>query len=350
MAKPAPVRTDIAVLTLIGMIGVGLGIAPDHISDQVRGGFRDALRPGHRASQAVSRWTQTVWNRFRSPTAQEELSDVREELRNWQRQCLSLQVRQADLVQQAIDARRGTTSPFEAERGQPLLVPQLLQAEVLGSERDLLQSRFGRLLDQGQENRIAVDDLVLADDALHLDQGEQAGVQPDMPVLSGRRVAGRIKQVARWTSTLQLVTDPGFRGSAELIRESPQGPLYGAQGVVAGNGDGACRLEHIAATEPVSVGDFVYTIRRQHSLPEPACYGRVMAAELAEGAAHWSIAVQPLLGDEPLASVQVLRELPNPERFPPSPESKSPALQASGAADALPLWSARDGSSRNPRF
>ncbi len=338
------------MLTLIGMIGVGLGIAPAHISEQVRGGFRDALRPGHRASLAFSRWTQSAWHRFRSPTAQEELAGVREELRNWQRQCLSLQVRQADLVQQAIDARRGATSPFEAERGQPLLVPQLLQAEVLGSERELLQARFGRLLDQGQENSIAVDDLVLADDALHLDQGEQAGVQPDMPVLAGRRVVGRIKQVAHWTSTLQLVTDPEYRGSAELIRESPQGPVYGAQGVIAGNGDGACRLEHIAATEPVSVGDFVYTIRRQHSLPEPVCYGRVMAAELAEGAAHWSITVQPLAGDEPLASVQVLRELPNLERFPSSEDAGLPALQARGAAGAQPLWTARDGSRTPPRF
>jgi cell shape-determining protein MreC len=350
MVKPASFRTDISVLTLIGMIGVGLGVAPAHISDQVRGGVRDALRPGHRASLAVSRWTHSVWHRFRAPTAQEELARVRDELRAWQRRCLSLEVQQADLVQQATDARRGASALFEAEGGQPLFLPQLLQAEVLGSERDLLRARLGRLLDQGTDEKIMIDDLVLTDDAPHLDQGEQAGVRSDMPVLAGRRVVGRIKQVARWTSTLQLVTDREFRGPAQLIRESPQGPVYGAQGVVAGNGDATCRLEHIAATEPVSVGDFVYTIRRQYALPEPVCYGRVVAAELSDVAAHWSITVEPMLGEDPLASVQILRELPNPERFSPSEEPETPGLQARRAAEIQPLWTARDDSSTRPGF
>jgi cell shape-determining protein MreC len=341
MEKRAGYRTDVAVLVLIGMIGAGLGLAPSPLTQQVRGGIRDGLRPGHRAALALSQWSRSAWDRFRSPTAAEELARVRDELDHWQRQYLSLEARQAELVQQAIDSRQGTAALFEGEAGRPLLVPQLLQAEVLGNERDLLRVRLGWLLDRGTGNRIALEDLVLADDAPHLDQGGEAGVQPDMSVLSGRRVVGRIKQVGRWTSTLQPVTDREFRGPAQLIRESPQGPIYGAQGVIAGNGDGTCRLEHVAATEPVSVGDFVYTVRRQYSLPEPVCYGRVIAAEVGDGAGHWSITVEPIGGREPLETVLVLRELPNPERFTPSDDTESPRLQANGDTQTHPLWMAR---------
>ena len=350
MEKRAGFGTDVAVLVLIGMIGAGLGLAPSHLTDQMRGGFRDGLRPGHRAALAVSQWTESTWDRFRSPTATEELDRVRKELDHWQRQCLSLETRQAELVRQAVDAQAGTTTQFAGEHGRPLLVPQLLQAEVLGMERDLLRARLGRLLDQGTDQKIAIDDFVLADDAPHLDQGNESGVQPDMPVLAGRRVVGRIKQVGRWTSTLQLVTDPEFRGPAQLIRESPQGPLLGAQGVVAGNGDGTCRLEHVAPTEPVSVGDFVYTVRRQYSLPEPVCYGRVIAAEVSDGAGHWSITVEPIGGREPLETVLVLRELPNPERFSPSADPESPGLQADRSAGSQPLWTARDETSAPQQF
>lgn len=344
MEKRAGHRTDVAVVTLIGMIGAGLGLAPSQLTEEVRVVIRDGLRPGHRAALAVSQRTQQTWDRLRSPTAAEELARVRGELSRWQRQSLSLEARQAELVQQAIDARNGSATLFEGEPGRPLLVPQLLQAKVLGTERDLLRARLGRLLDQGTDHKIAIDDLVLADDAPHLDQGDAAGVQSDMPVFAGRYVVGRIKQVGRWTSTLQLVTDAEFRGPAQLIRESSQGPLLGAQGVVAGNGDGTCRLEHVAATEPVSIGDFVYTVRRQHSLPEPVCYGRVVAAEVSETAGHWSITVEPTGDAEPLDSVLVLRELPNPERFSPTEDVETPRLQANGSVGADAMFMTRRGS------
>lgn len=345
MDKRAGIRTDVAVLALIGMIGGGLGLAPSQLTEQVRAGIRDGLRPGHRVALAVSQWTQGAWDRFRSPTAAEELARVRDERDRWQRQSLSLEARQAELVQQVIDARKGTSMLFEGEPGKPLLVPQLLQAKVLGTERDLLRARLGRLLDQGTDQKIAIDDLVLAEDAPHLDQGDDAGVQPDMPVLAGRRVVGRIKHVGRWTSTLQPVTDREFRGPAQLIRESPQGPVIGAQGVVAGNGDETCRLEHVAATEPVSVGDFVYTIRKQYSLPEPVCYGRVIAAEVGDSAGHWSITVEPAGGGESLTSVLVLRELPNPERITPSEDAELPRLQAQRSDPGGPIRTAHRGTS-----
>jgi rod shape-determining protein MreC len=350
MEKRSAFRTDVAALTLIGMIGAGLALAPSHLTVQLRGGIRDGLLPGHRAVLALSQWSRSAWDRFRSPTATEELARVRSELDQWQQQCLSLEARQAELMQQAIDARQGTANLFEGEPGRPLLVPQLLQAEVLGTERDMLRARLNRLLDRGTDQQIAIDDLVLADDAPHLDQGDEAGVQPDMPVLDGRCVVGRIQQVGRWTSTLQPVTDPEFRGPAQLIRESPQGPVYGTQGVIAGNGNGTCRLEHVAATEPVSVGDFVYTVRRRHSLPEPVCYGRVIAAEISDGAGHWSITVQPGGGREPLETVLVLRELPNPERFSPTEDSEAPRLQARRAAFARPLWAAGSDAATHSRF
>jgi cell shape-determining protein MreC len=125
---------------------------------------------------------------------------------------------------------------------------------------------------------------------------------------------GKIGQVGRWTSTVIPLTDPAFRGRAQLVRSSPRGLVLGAEGVVAGDEQGHCRLQLIPATEPVGVGDDVYTSIRESGLPIPMYYGRVVEAHLPEGATHWEIRVQPAETLHEARAVQVLRSILNTAR------------------------------------
>jgi hypothetical protein len=315
MIRTRPSRFSAWPLLLIGVIGPGLLALPQPQADAFRSFVRDGAAPGERALLVL----RDRWRSLRTDAGAADHmppnAHLTEELQFWRRRALQLQAQSARLQQQLSAARRGALPPFETSPVEPLVVPGLVEARVLGRERAALEQLAGRLVDCGGLQGVAVDDLVLDADQTHLDAGSASDLAPDMPVCSGRRVVGRIKHAGRWTSTVQWLTDPGFRGHARLIRGSAQGPVYGAEGVLTGNCEGACRLELIPATAPVSIGDYVYTVAPPVSSSEPFCYGRVAAAELAPGASHWTITVAPAIGDERFETLQVLRELPNPARW-----------------------------------
>jgi cell shape-determining protein MreC len=321
MIRSRPSRFSAWPLIVIGVIGAGLIALPEPHADVFRSLVRDGAAPGERALLVLrDRWQSLRDAGSAGDTARSV--HLAEELQLWRRRALQLQAQSARFQQQLAEARRGALPPFETSPVEPLVIPELVETRVLGRERAALELLAGRLVDCGGLQGVAIDDLVLDADQTHLDAGSASDVTPDLPVCSGRRVVGRIKHAGRWTSTVQWLTDPGFRGHARLIRGSAQGPVYGAEGVLTGAGDGACRLELIAATDPVSIGDYVYTVAPPASSSDPFCYGRVAAAELAPGASHWTITVAPAIGDEPFETLQVLRELPNPARWSPRDEAR----------------------------
>ncbi|MCA9080119.1 MAG: rod shape-determining protein MreC [Planctomycetaceae bacterium] len=124
-----------------------------------------------------------------------------------------------------------------------------------------------------------------------IDLGHAAGVAPDDLLLAGQSLWGRVIRPGRWTSTVQPVTSPEFRIAVRLVRSSPQGPVFGARGILVGTGTG-CRLEQLQATEPVSIGDHIYTDSAVTS-PQPLYCGMVQSAELQPSDQFWSIDVVP---------------------------------------------------------
>lgn len=312
MTRSRRTRSSLWLLVLIWLLGAGLWALPQPYADALRALVFDAASPGQHALLAA----RDRWESFHTrDDAEQQLVRLTADRDLWRRRSLHRQAQSAVLLQQVADARRGALSPFDSSSAPPLIVPQLVAARVLGNERSPLPQVVGRFLDRGRLDGVAFDDLVLDADRTHVDLGTTFDLAADMPVYAGRRVVGRIRQAGRWTSTLQLLTDREYRGFAQLVRESAQGPVFGAEGVLAGNGDGTCRLELIADTAPVSIGDYVYTVARQSLLPEPLCYGRIIEVTLAAGAPHWTITVAPAIADERFDTVQVLRALPNPTRW-----------------------------------
>lgn len=312
MDRSSEYRGGLAVVGMAWLIGGGLLAAPAEIVEAIRNPLRDGLRPGQEISANVeSALRQQIETARLGRT--NDIAALERDRDRWRDRFLALQEQQAELRAVHITRAPAELSPQAVLQAEPLIVADLLPAHVLGSERGLLRERVSRMLDRGGTDGVAVDDVVLAGDLPLLDQGADAGVTADMTVAGAGCVVGRIRQCGRWTSTVQPVTHPDFRLLVQLVRPAPGGPLIGAEGILAGNGDSTCRLESIAATEPVSVGDYVYAPRVDGS--PSLCIGQVIAAELSDGAEHWTVTVEPHAAIEDHDAVHVLRELPNGTRM-----------------------------------
>ena len=150
-------------------------------------------------------------------------------------------------------------------------MPDIVTARILGEETARLW-RGGLLADRGSRSELKESDLVLQDDAPLADIGKDHRLEQGFPVFAGRTVFGRLQNVGRWSCTIQRVTDADFRGHAQLVRKTGRGFVFGAGGVIVGDGKDRCKLTMIPATEPVSVGDRVYT-PSDAGFPYPMFYG-----------------------------------------------------------------------------
>ncbi len=316
------------------VIGFGLLLAPAALTDRIRAVVRDAAFPGLRVVDVAYQRTLTIPERFqRSQQDDDPNETVLAERDVWEHRFRQVQAVNAQLARQLELARSGHGSPFLAEPGTPLFVPELVAARVIGAEElDHATRRvsYRRLVDMGTGRDVIPSDFVVsqvpatAGDAPPLmaliDQGDDSGLHADEAVFAGRCVVGKVGQVGRWTSTVIPVTDVAFRGRGQLVRSAPQGLVLGPEGVISGNGERGCLLKHIPSTEPVAVGDEVYTSLRLTGLPVPMYYGKVVKATLPEGAPHWEIVVEPAETIEATRVVHVLRSVLNAARTGPDPD------------------------------
>jgi cell shape-determining protein MreC len=162
-----------------------------------------------------------------------------------------------------------------------------------------------QLLNSGHSHGLAESDVVLDEAAPRLDQGSEAGIESELDVLIGRCVVGRIASAGRWASAIEPITDPRYRGLAQIIRPSDQGSSFGAEGILVGQGTELLKLTDVPTTQSVRVGDEVYTSDRDRRFPIPLYYGRVVRVE--EAGRNWEIAVRPAVRVSDLKTVAVLK-------------------------------------------
>ncbi len=308
-----------------GLAAVGLLLASSTAADAVRSAVRDALRPGvgvlHDASSAWHAWQ--VRQRRLNELAR-RLDQLQAERDHWRQQAQALAAALLATRQQLQLARRTGRSPTPAADSEPLLVAELVRARVLGpADCQWLTRR--RLLDAGVLAGVEPRSLVLEPTAV-LDQGSVERLSPGLPVFAGRCVVGKVVQAGRFVSVVQPVTDPEFRAYAQLARPASAADapnrsaassllVFGARGLLRGNGDGTCRLLLIERTEPVRVGDLVLTADRDGLFPYPMLFGTVVQAQLRPGQPHWQIRVRPAVRLDELPVVEVLRKRLNPRRL-----------------------------------
>jgi cell shape-determining protein MreC len=275
--------------------------------------IRDALRPGQTAVSAAVRYCR-AWRAwpvgFAGTSGEPGISN--EEARSLRLQNRKLELHAARLRERVeqLTAQQGLVSLSASFP--PLVTARLVEARILGEETSSLW-RGRKLLSAGAVHEIAESALVLDDARPLVDLGSDARLAEGDAVYAGRTVIGKIAEVGRFTSTLRLVTDPAYRGRARLARRTSRGLAFGAEGTLIGDGTELCRLKHM--TDPVNVGDEVFTGGADGLVPYPMYYGKVVRAELEGGANEWSVWVRPASSDERLEAVLILRRAVNPERI-----------------------------------
>jgi len=298
-------------------IAAALFAAPDSAASLFRAPAADLLRPGLLAAQHVQQVLKS-WSTRREAAVQQNYQSRLEQLE------AQLAASQQALLRMETQTARGDTKtadlqPSEVYRPEGagperLIVPHIVRAAVLGKPLASLW-RSGRLIDEGAQSDLRESALVLKSELPVVDVGQHQGLETEQLLLVGRTVLGKIVQVGRWSSTFQLVDDPEYRGQGQLIRQTSQGAVLGAKGIIQGTGEGTCELTGIDATELVEVGDRVYTAERDGIVPTPFYYGQVREATLGPDDREWHILVDIAPRPDPLTVVEVLIPQLNPDRF-----------------------------------
>lgn len=310
MIKPSVTSPWLAAVILLA--GSVLLFVPSESTRGLRARMRDTLRPGQRAVrlavEATRSWT-LAWQS--SPREGRRIRQLEDDLKSarLENRRLALQIAGLNAGVQTLRAQQGIAPSTTTS---PLVTASLVEARVLGEETAALW-RGRKLLAAGTREGLAESSLVLDDTRTLVDVGDDTGLSPGDAVYAGRIVIGKIAEVGKYSSTLRLVTDPGYSGRARLARRTSRGLTFGAEGTLTGDGGSLCRLRHIS--DPVSVGDEVFTGGSDGLVPCPMYYGKVVRAELEAGSQEWLVWVQPAAATERLETVLVLRRAVNPDRI-----------------------------------
>lgn len=303
---------SIVWVVVLCLSGAGMTQLPEQAERRVRTAMHDLLVPGQvvaceladRAERGAS------WLLSCHSASAAEARVLRAQLAALQARHQALEMNY-ELLRARAGAADGAAETLRGEQSQTLLVPSLLEARILGVEAAEIW-RGRRFVAAGKAHNVVESAIVLDASGILVDQGAAQQLSAGDAVYAGQVVVGKIVDVGRYSSRLQLVTDPAYTGRARFARRTSRGFEFGAEGTLAGNGDGSCRLKHIA--EPVNVGDEVFTGGTDGILPWPMHYGRVASASLEPGATEWTIAVEPAARLDRLEAVHILRLAVNPLR------------------------------------
>lgn len=339
-------NTGIVRVLAACLLGAAMfAVLPASATTPVRDIVRLAISPGQRlvnsaVATAESRWREVIDQLLAEQQLQ--IARLRRELVT-----TSLKERQALLAveaasQELVNVSRHGNSPFDVQSAPSLIRPKAIRASVLGREI-LSKVKFRQILDKGNSDGVSSDDWVLNSHLPIVQAGSELSVAAGSPVFTGRCIVGRIVEAGRWTSSLQLLTEPGFRARAIIGRFPADAQAagqfsFGAEGLIEGRSElkpiGKCELAQIPAAEHVEVGLPVYSPPTS-SDDAPMLFGHVASAEIPRGELHWAITVQPAAKLETLRHVEIvvlelstdfgspsLSDPPRPTL--PSPEQKTP--------------------------
>lgn len=283
-------RPEVALLAAAGCCLV-LALLPGRWMAPVKSAAADCLQPAQVAIRAArsraAAWgaQAAAWGQNASQAAlrEAELARLRE-----QNQRLA-----AELAQLRLAAEISS----DTDRVPRLVRASTVEARVLGRQALAFLSR-NELLDVGRAAGVEPAGLVVTPPSIVLDCGRDRSLEPGQIVADEVCVWGRIAEVGRWTSLVRRLDEPGYRDLVQIVgqRAAQRGVRRGPQGVLEGTGGQLARISRVEVSEPVEVGDLVYTVCEAGLLPRPVLYGRVARLERPVGSAYWEIWMAPAAG------------------------------------------------------
>lgn len=121
--------------------------------------------------------------------------------------------------------------------------------------------------------------------AVFIDAGLEAGVEPGMAVMTPAGGMGRIQKAYKGLSEVLLVTDGRF--AADVIAERSR-----VRAIAEGMGGNLCRLKYVSPTQDVVAGDRILFSGFDGSMPKGTLLGTVVSAERPKEGLFQKIVVQ----------------------------------------------------------
>lgn len=131
---------------------------------------------------------------------------------------------------------------------------------------------------------------ILFERVLWINKGRQDGLRPDMLVLSGLSVIGKISECSPSASRVLLVTDPGFRLGVIVQRTRHQGVLYGLS---LAAGSGLCRVKYLPLDADIRAGDSIETAGFGATIPKGLNIGAVKKSFRIPGHVYQTAEIAP---------------------------------------------------------
>ncbi len=228
------------------------------------------------------------------------------------------------------------------ELGRLKLSHQRLQEEALEAHRlrELLQFR-DELPSPTLAVRVIGSNASETSRVLFLDKGSEAGIRPNMPVITPDGIVGKVHRVFWGTAQVLVITDPDS-GVGALLEKSR---LHGA---LRGHGGFFCQLRYIVNDENAEVGERVFTSGEDMIYPKGLPIGVVTSVR--SGLVFKEIIVQPSARLNRLEEVLVIVRNVNQEiaarpASPATAAAEGPAGEPTpAAASATPTRTAREAS------
>jgi rod shape-determining protein MreC len=154
---------------------------------------------------------------------------------------------------------------------------------------------------------------------LTVDRGSSAGVKADMAVIAPTGVVGRIVTPTGHASKVQLLIDRNAAAAALVQRSRAQGVVVGARGEreddeqVRRPDDDLLRMEYVAGTADVRVGDTVVTSGIDKIYPKGFVIGKVESVDRGTGT-YTVIRVRPAVDFSQLEEVLIVTSPSTSER------------------------------------
>jgi cell shape-determining protein MreC len=306
-----PVRLWQVVVCSLFVVGGSTIGSP--IDARLNTALRDVLTPGLTAAVRLrdmafrSRGNEPTETRLTNPTDFVHKDEMDREKARY----IAVMTAMQDRINELKAAQR-TLPSIESPA---LISHELVSARVLkGPIADRWRSQA--IVGATSSDLVFEDAIVLRDKNSLIDLGRDLSLSPDLTVLAGSQVMGRLAQVGRWSSSLQLITHPEYSSRIRIVRPSPRGVTLVGEGTLRGDGAGRCRIQYAPLTAAVQVGDAVLTPADDQSIPAPMWFGTVVEVDHRPHERHWTIIVEPRLNLAEAETVQVVRPRLNPDRAP----------------------------------
>jgi rod shape-determining protein MreC len=143
-----------------------------------------------------------------------------------------------------------------------------------------------------------------------IDKGSTDGVGSNMAVIAPTGVVGRVVTSTRHAAKVQLLIDRNAAAGALVERSR-------AQGVVVGAGEELVRMDFVAATADVKVGDVVVTSGIDGIYPKGFVVGKVVQVNNGNGI-YKAIRLRPTVDFNTLEEVLIVKTPPQPAAEDPS--------------------------------